>query len=104
MKKWIFMVLCSVCIWQAAILSPGAAHPDYEKFGRIAIAVVQADYPEDEVTDYEYQGRKNVENAQVEDDFAFVVKEKGKQLTVIVKVQHDLENKKMLQLRVMEKK
>lgn len=104
MRKWIVMVLCSIFIWQAAMLSPNAEHPDYEKYGSVAIAVVQADYPEDEVTDYQYKGRKTIGNDQVEDDFSFIVQEKGKKLTVIVTVQHHLKNKKLLQLKVMEQK
>ncbi|MDQ7864688.1 DUF3889 domain-containing protein [Peribacillus frigoritolerans] len=40
--------------------STGPKNPITKKYGKIAITVVQADYPEVEITDYEYKGRKTV--------------------------------------------
>ncbi|MGE7780923.1 DUF3889 domain-containing protein [Peribacillus sp. NPDC097264] len=104
MKKLLMLVMGLMILTQMAPSAPLAATPDYEKYGKIAITVVQADYPGDDVTDYQYKGRKKLGNKQVEDDFVFIVVENGKEFNVIVTVQHDLENKKLLSLKVMEQK
>jgi hypothetical protein len=91
-------------IIQAGSISAQAQKPDYEKYGKIAITVVQADYPEVEITDYEYKGRKTVAKNLVEDDFRFLVENKGQEFNVIVTVQHDLKNEKLLSLKVTEQK
>lgn len=74
----------------------------YEKYGRIAIAVVQADFPSDEVTDYKFEGRNIISQGIVEDRFLFTVKEQGKEFNVRVKVRHSLFKKKLLALTVEE--
>jgi hypothetical protein len=100
MKKTISFLCLFMFLLQSTIVA--AENPDYEKYGRIAIAVVQADYPQDEVTDYQYKGRKQLGNDEVEDSFMFLVKEKGKEFNVTVKVRHHLTNKKLLSLTVEE--
>ena len=74
----------------------------YEKYGKIAIAVVEADYPSDEVADYKFEGRNIISKGNVEDQFLFLVKEKGKDINVRVKIRHSLFQKKLLQLTVEE--
>ncbi|MGE7876578.1 DUF3889 domain-containing protein [Peribacillus muralis] len=105
MKKVIMIFMGVFLLFQAGSISAEAAEkPDYEKYGKIAIAVVQADYPGNEVTDYEYKGRKTVAKNFVEDDFKFLVASNGVEFNVIVTVQHDLRNKKLLSLKVAEPK
>ncbi|MDW7617647.1 DUF3889 domain-containing protein [Peribacillus simplex] len=104
MKKVIVMLMGIFLIIQAGSISAQAQKPDYKKYGKIAIAVVQADYPEVEVTDYEYKGRKTVTENLVEDAFIFLVADKGNEFNVIVTVQHDLKNEKLLSLKVTEQK
>ena len=104
MKKVIVMLMGIFLIIQAGSISAQAQKPDYEKYGKIAIAVVQADYPEVEITDYEYKGRKTAAKNLVEDDFSFLIKDKGNEFHVIVTVQHDLKNEKLLSLKVTEQK
>lgn len=72
----------------------------YEKYGRIAIAVVQADFPSDKVTDYKFEGRDIVNKGIVEDRFLFLVQEKGKEFKVRVKIRHSLYHQKLLSLTV----
>lgn len=72
----------------------------YEKYGKIAIAVVEADFPSDEVTDYKFEGRNIISKGMVEDRFLFLVKEKGKEFNVRVKIKHSLYHKKLLSLTV----
>jgi uncharacterized phage infection (PIP) family protein YhgE len=77
---------------------------DYEKYGKIAIAVVKADYPGEPVTDYQYIGREKSSETEVQDSFKFQVKENGKPLNVLVKVRHSIQNNKLLNLTVEEMK
>lgn len=81
----------------------GQEKPDYEKYGRIATAVVKADFPSDEVVEYEYQGRSTQPGGDIViDSFKFEVKDNGKDIFVIIKVAHHLKNKKLIQLTVAE--
>ncbi|MFT8321047.1 MAG: DUF3889 domain-containing protein [Bacillus sp. (in: firmicutes)] len=75
---------------------------DYEKYGNIAIAVVKADYPKDNVTDYEYLGRKKISTMEVQDSFKFQVKENGNEKVVIVTINHNIKKEKFLSLVVEE--
>lgn len=77
--------------------------PDYEKYGRIAIAVVKEDYPGEEVVDYQYGGRKKVTETDVTDTFTFTVKENGNPVTVLVMVTHNLKDNKAVSLSVERK-
>ncbi|MBT2664987.1 DUF3889 domain-containing protein [Bacillus sp. ISL-4] len=104
MKKVIVMLMGFFLIIQTGAISAQAQKPDYEKYGKIAITVLQADYPEVEINDYEYKGRKTVSKDLVEDNFRFLVDDKGQQFNVIVTVQHDLKNEKLLSLKVTEQK
>ncbi|USK70945.1 DUF3889 domain-containing protein [Peribacillus asahii] len=101
LKKWSFIVLMFMMLTQAGFISVQQGN-NYEKYGRISIAVVQADYPGDEVTDYQYEGRKVLEKGTVEDRFLFLVKEQGKEFNVRVKIKHSLSNNKLLNLSVEE--
>jgi len=98
-------ILCAfiILIFSQSGLNTAEANTGYEKYGRIAIAVVKADYPSDDVIDYQYKGRTQNPNGQAEDNFQFVVNDQGKDKTVVVKIRHDLTNKKMLTLIVEEK-
>ncbi|MFF2855840.1 DUF3889 domain-containing protein [Peribacillus sp. NPDC058002] len=104
MKKVSVLLMGIFLIMQAGAISAQAQKPDYEKYGKIAITVVQADYPEVEINDYEYKGRKTVSKNLVEDVFRFLVDDKGQKFNVIVTVQHDLKNEKLLSLKVTEQK
>jgi hypothetical protein len=77
---------------------------DYEKYGKIAIAVVKTDYTGDAVTEYEYLGREKLSETDVQDSFKFKVKEDGKEVNVVVKVKHSVQNNKLLTLSVEEMK
>lgn len=81
-----------------------AQQPDYAKYGNVAIAVVKADYPGIAVTEYNYIGRTKPNATDVTDSFRFKVTENGKPKVVVVKVTHNLENKKLLNLTVGEEK
>lgn len=76
MKKYLaaILIMCSLII---NFQKPGFAQkPDYEKYGRIAMAVIKEDFPGEPVRDYEYLGRKKINDMKVEDGFRFKVQEK----------------------------
>lgn len=77
---------------------------DYQKYGNIAIAVVKADYPGAEVKEYQYVGREKKTETDVTDTFRFEVKENGKAKNVLVKITHNIKDKKILTLSVTEEK
>jgi len=55
-----------------------AEEPDYTKWGNMAITIVKENYPEADVKEYKYEGRKSVNAQKAEDSFTFDVL-KGKQ-------------------------
>lgn len=73
---------------------------DYEKYGRIAMAVVREDYPGQDIVEYEYVGRDKKQNQEVSDTFRFEVLVDGKKTFVDVVVTHSLKNNKLLSLTV----
>ncbi|WP_251552182.1 DUF3889 domain-containing protein [Neobacillus muris] len=99
MKK----VLASILLYSLLALFSNQAFAqqvDYEKYGRMSIAVVKADYPASQVQDYEYLGRKKLGGTNVVDSFRFQVQDKNQKFYVIVKVRHDLTNQKLINLTV----
>ncbi|MFE8696221.1 DUF3889 domain-containing protein [Cytobacillus sp. FJAT-53684] len=105
MKKLLFIFIIISLFLNVDILAPAAKErPDYEKYGRIATAVVKEDFPGEEVVEYQYTGRQKISETDVVDSFTFQVNDDGKQLTLVVKVSHSLDNKKTLSLTVEEKK
>ncbi|WP_040204360.1 DUF3889 domain-containing protein [Neobacillus jeddahensis] len=104
MKKYLISVFVTVCLFSQINLHGNAQRPDYEKYGRIAMAVVKTDFPGDPVRDYRYLGRKNLSKSTVEDSFRFKVQEKNQTFNVTVRINHDTKNKKLLHLTVESQK
>jgi hypothetical protein len=103
LKTW-YLSLITVCL---IIFSGNQVHAekiDYEKYGRIAVAVVKADYPGEQLTEYQYLGREKLNETDVQDSFKFQVKENGNTKTVQVKIKHSIKNNKLLTLTVEEVK
>jgi uncharacterized membrane protein len=51
-----------------------AQQSDYAKWGKIAVTVVKENYTDSEVSDYKYEGRKQISDKVAEDRFLFEVK------------------------------
>ncbi|MED3575134.1 DUF3889 domain-containing protein [Cytobacillus praedii] len=105
MKKFLFVFIIIsffMCAW--TISAAASEKPDYEKYGRIATAVVKEDFPGEEVVEYQYTGRQKASAADVIDSFTFQVNENGKPVTIIVKVTHSPDNNRTLRLTVEEKR
>ncbi|MGM0846318.1 MAG: DUF3889 domain-containing protein [Bacillota bacterium] len=69
MKKW--CIIFSTMLFLLASQPSLAQQPDYEKFGRIATAVVKEDYTGEKLTDYKYDGRKTVSGGSGSRQFYF---------------------------------
>lgn len=105
MKRLLFVFIIISLFMSIWTLSAAASEkPDYEKYGRIATAVVKEDFPGEDVVEYQYTGRQKVSATDVTDSFTFQVNENGKPVTLIVKVTHSPENKRTLSLTVEEKR
>lgn len=103
MKKLICLLFTASILFNVQTIVNGETNPaDYEKYGRIAIAVVKEDYPGENVVEYQYAGRQTISDTDVVDSFVFSVKENNQLKKVTVKVSHSLKNKKLLQLSVEE--
>lgn len=76
---------------------------DYQKFGRIATAVVKEDYPGQDVVEYQYLGRRKADETKVIDTFRFEVMKNEKPVFVHVRIIHDLKDTKQLSLTLEEK-
>ncbi|OLS33615.1 DUF3889 domain-containing protein [Bacillus sp. MRMR6] len=104
MKKTIISIIVSLFVLIGFNDTIFAQKPDYEKYGRIAMAVVKEDYPGDAITEYEYLGRKKVNETSVEDSFRFQVQENNIKYLVTIKVNHNIANNKLLTITVDSKK
>ena len=103
MKKLLIPILGAMLLLLSAnLLGAMAQRPDYEKYGRIATAVIKEDFPGEEVKDYLYVGRKQKSEEEVVDSFQFKVNENGKPIIATVLISHNLKNNKLLSLTVTE--
>ena len=105
MKKWLITLSALlILVFQSHGTQAERQKPDYEKYGKMAIAIVQLDYPGDPIREYEYVGRRNVNETDVADTFKFKVEEKGNTFNVRVIVQHNLTDEKAVNLKVVPEK
>jgi len=100
MKKYFAATLIMLSLFINFQHSVFAQKPDYEKYGRIAMAVIKADFPGEPVRDYEYLGRKKINDMKVEDGFRFKVQENNQNFFVTIRISHDVRNNKLLNLTV----
>lgn len=105
MFKKLFSLLGISLLFMTVSLTSAYAQQeqDYQKFGRIATAVVKEDYPGQDVVDYQYLGRRKANETKVIDTFRFEVMKNDKPLFVHIRVIHDLKDKKSLSLMLEEK-
>ncbi|MGR3763370.1 DUF3889 domain-containing protein [Rossellomorea sp. NS-SX7] len=105
MKKS-FMLLMAIffLLFSSNVQAQQPQPSDYAKFGRIATAVIKEDYPGQPLKDYKYQGRQKIDENKLADSFEFTVQENNAEKKVIVKVIHDLDNEKTLNITVEEQK
>jgi hypothetical protein len=103
MKKYLLpMMAALIFLLSANVLAAIAQRPDYEKYGRIATAVIKEDFPGEPVQDYHYVGRKQKSEEEVVDSFQFKVTVDGKPILATVQITHNPKNNKLLSLTVTE--
>ncbi|WP_409253251.1 DUF3889 domain-containing protein [Bacillus sp. SCS-153A] len=100
MRKW--MVIFSLVLFMMGSSQQALAQQDYQKYGRIATAVVKEDYTGEKLADYKYDGRKTLQGGQIEDAFTFDVVKDGQEVTVKVKVVHNPDKPQDLNISVSE--
>lgn len=104
MKKYFAAFIMLLCFFAYFTNQGYAQKPDYEKYGRIAMAVVREDFPGQPIRDYEYLGRKKMDDMKVEDSFRFKVQDNNQNFFVTIRVNHDVRTKKLLNLTVESQK
>lgn len=103
MKKYfVAMVVLLILLLGILKVDISAQRPDYEKYGRIATAVIKEDFPGEAIQDYKYMGRKQIDDRQVLDSFQYKVSVNGKPVIMTVQITHDLKNDRLLSLTVTE--
>lgn len=104
MKKFLPFFILTILF--SSVLSTTVFSQDegYEKYGRIAIAVVKEDYPDQEVIDYEYLGRKEIGEKQLEDTFRFELTKENKPIFVHVTITHEIGKENQFTLKIEEQK
>ncbi|WHX41747.1 DUF3889 domain-containing protein [Mesobacillus sp. AQ2] len=103
MKKFLLSLTVTMLMSIGSLsIDSGAQRPDYEKYGRIATAVIKEDFPGEEVQDYKYMGRKQIDDRQVLDSFQYKVNVNGKPVFMTVQITHDLKNNRLVSLSVTE--
>ncbi|MCM3573427.1 YqzG/YhdC family protein [Mesobacillus subterraneus] len=103
MKKYVFsMAVLLILLLGIQRVDIHAQRPDYEKYGRIATAVIKEEYPGEAAQGYNYKGRKQIDDRQVLDSFQYKVRVDGKPVIMTVQVAHDLKNERLLSLTVTE--
>jgi uncharacterized alpha/beta hydrolase family protein len=103
MKKYFFAItVLLILLMGIQRVDINAQRPDYEKYGKMATAVIREDYPGDAVKGYKYMGRKQIDDRQVLDSFQYKVSVKGKSVIMTVQVAHDVKNDRLLSLSVTE--
>ncbi|WP_082307022.1 DUF3889 domain-containing protein [Bacillus sp. FJAT-27245] len=100
MKKLVAVLIAVLAFMAIQPNNIEAQNPDYEKYGRMAITVVSADYPGEPIRDYEYLGRSKINESDVADTFRFKVEENGKTFFVRVIITHRLTSEKLLSMKV----
>ncbi|WP_421384006.1 DUF3889 domain-containing protein [Bacillus salacetis] len=86
MRKW--MVIFSLVFFMVGS-QQAFAQQGYQKYGRIATAVVKEDYTGEKLADYKYDGRKTLAGGKIEDAFTFDVMKDGKEVSVKVRIVHN---------------
>lgn len=103
MKKYFFtIVLLLILLLGIQIVDSSAQNPEYEKYGRIATAVIKENFPGEAVQDYKYMGRKQIDDRQVLDSFQYKLSVNGKPVIMTVQVANDLKTDRLLSLIVTE--
>jgi len=104
MKKWVLGLLSVLLLLSTAVSVAQAEKPDYEKWGKIAIQLVKENYPEAEVSEYQYQGREEISETEAKDTFQFTAKQDDKSLEIYVALTFNPQTEQLKSVNIEEKK
>ncbi|MCA1321454.1 YqzG/YhdC family protein [Bacillus tianshenii] len=104
MKKWVLGLLSVLLVLTTAISVVQAENTDYEKWGKIAIQLAKENYPEAEISDYQYQGREEISDTEAKDTFHFTAKQDNKSIDIYVALTFNPKTKQLKSVNIEEKK
>nr|WP_275695692.1 DUF3889 domain-containing protein [Fredinandcohnia sp. SECRCQ15] len=73
---------------------------DYEKWGKIAVDVAKLNYPDSNISDYQYQGRKVISETEARDTFDLKVQEKNRSFTARVIVSFNPKTESLISVNI----
>lgn len=79
-----------------------AQEQDYAHWGKTALEEVKKQYPNSQVSDYEYLGRNIIANNEVQDSFDFVIKKGFTKKLVRAYVSFNPQNNQLISIRIKE--
>lgn len=103
MKKWVLGLLSVLLLLSTVVSVAQAENSDYEKWGKIAIQLVKENYPEAEVSEYQYQGREEISATEAKDTFHFTAKQDNKSLEIYVALTFNPQTKQLKSVNIEEK-
>ncbi|MFS0862430.1 DUF3889 domain-containing protein [Fredinandcohnia sp. 179-A 10B2 NHS] len=77
---------------------------DYEKWGKIAVDVAKLNYPESQISDYQYKGREEITDTQAKDTFELKVQGKERTFTARVMILFNPKTETLMSLSIEEVK
>lgn len=104
MKKWVLGLLSVLLLLSTVVSVAQAEKPEYEKWGKIAIQLVKENYPEAEVSEYQYQGREEISKTEAKDTFHFTAKQDNKSLDIYVALTFNPQTEQLKSVNIEEKK
>ena len=86
MKKNIIISICLFVCLLIPVSHVGAELPSYAKWGKVAIEETTKKYPEQNVTDYRYDGKVFISDVREQYNFEFTLKTNGQSREIRVYV------------------
>lgn len=77
---------------------------DYAKWGKIAVDVAKLNYPESQISDYQYKGREEITDTQAKDTFELKVQGKERTFTARVMILFNQKTETLMSLSIEEVK
>ncbi|MGM0837840.1 MAG: DUF3889 domain-containing protein [Bacillota bacterium] len=97
-------MLSVLLVLTTAISVAQAEKTDYEKWGKIAIQIAKENYPEAEVSEYQYQGREEISETEAKDTFHFTVKQDNKSTEIHGTLTFNPKTEQLISVNFVEKK
>jgi Protein of unknown function (DUF3889) len=103
-KKMLSLLICCLfqfTAWQS-VHAQQQQQPDYEKWGKIAVAVVKENYPNSEIIDYKHVERQDISVTQSKHTFTLQVKQRNQTFNVKVIVTYNPRTDRLISVTMEE--